>query len=384
MKIALVISSLGPGGAERVISGMSSWWAKHDRDVTLITLSPKDSDFYPIHPDVKRVALDVMTESSSLLSAIVSNFRRALVLRRAIRQLNPDVVISFVDKTNVLTLVATLGMKVPVIVSERTSPDKHDIGGIWSWARRLTYPRAALVVVQSAGVFDWVVENINSCASKTLVIPNPLCEGGTEASGASDSPIDLTGGGAASKTIISAGSMVPHKGFDLLLKAFARVADKHGEWRLVIFGDGPERENLKSLAEDFGISKRVFMPGVVKNLSEFFRRADMYVLPSRFEGFPNALVEAMSCGLPAICFDCSGSMRDIVREGVNGILVHPEDIGELAQAMDKLMGDENLRGYLACNASEVATRLNIDNIMARWEKIICGLKTRVCAGEKAA
>src|SRR6185369_16170488 len=203
----------------------------------------------------------------------------------------PDAVISFIDKVNILTLLATRGLRLRVIVSERTDPASHDIGKWWSRLRRMTYPWAGAVVGQSGTVCRWLEQFVDN---KNLhVIPNAV----QRLSEGVDHPVDLrdlSGGlDPTANIIIAMGRLGKEKGFDLLITAFARIAPLHPDWHVVILGEGEQRSLLLQLAQELELHDRVHLPGRVKSPLPYLRQAQLFVLPSRFEGFPNALCEAM-------------------------------------------------------------------------------------------
>ncbi len=366
MRITLVVSTLTAGGAERVMSIMANYWAAHGRRVTLITVGPEATDFYALHPGVTRVALGLVTASSRSRVAprrrpwlaLRNNLRWIRRLRQEIRTFRPDVVISFIHRMNMLTLLAVLGLRVPVIVSERSDVRKHRIGPFWSAVRRLLYPKAQAVIVQSDAMRRWAEMVVRK--DKVHVIPNPVTlpagAGGTDALGGFK--------------VVAIGRLGYEKGFDLLLRAFEKCVAEHPDWSLVILGEGPERGRLTELATKLGIEDRVRMPGLVREPAAILRDASMFVLSSRYEGFPNALLEAMACGVPPVSFDCPSGPIEIVRDGVDGILVPPEDVDALSAAMKRLMSDESERRRLALRAPEVLQRFGVEKVMKAWEAVI--------------
>ena len=366
MRITLIIHALAPGGAERVMARMANYWAGEGREITLITRHPRDTDFYEINPNISRVALDVMHVSKSRLVAVWTNLFLIKKLRRAIMESNPDAVISFIDLTNIYTLLATRGLRMKVIVSERVDISQYSIGKIESWLRRLTYTWASAVVVQTERVAQWVRLNLK-CKS-VAVIPNPIL---MDKFAFNQSILaDVINDYRDKVTIVAMGRLCQQKGFDLLIEAFAIANASYPEWRLVIFGEGQERSNLTSLSKELGISDKVFMPGVVKEPIPLLQQADIFVMSSRFEGFPNALLEAMACGLPVISFDCPSGPGEIIRDGIDGLLVPSEDVDALANAMKRLMADEEERKLLGARAVEVLDRFGIEKVMKQWEELL--------------
>jgi glycosyltransferase involved in cell wall biosynthesis len=170
--------------------------------------------------------------------------------------------------------------------------------------------------------------------------------------------------------IVSLGRLFPVKGHDILIKAFAQLAARHPQWSLVIWGEGPERPVLEALIHSFGLSGRASIPGSTKQVAACLRQGDLFVLPSRTEGFPNALTEAMACGLPVIATNCGGAIEDIVRNDENGILVPPDDVDALATAMDRIMSNPQERARLAARAPEVAERFSLERVLELWDKAI--------------
>lgn len=361
MKLTLVISSLERGGAERIISGLANAWAERGRQVTLITFDDRETPAYALHPGVGLRSLRVPNEfASNRLHALYRNVLRIRRLRRLIRQSAPDVVISFLDFPNILTLLATRGLGVPVIVSERANPDYDDLKGIWRRLRRLTYPWAVALVCQTSAMLALLQRKIKVAGyaiPNSVVFPAAVNAGAPKRSDAN------------AHTAIAMGRLVPQKGFDLLLEAFARVAGRHPDWSIKVLGKGPLKGQLEAQAESLGLKDRVSFVGAVSDPFPVLRAADLFVFPSRFEGFGNALVEAMACGLPVISFDCPAGPSDIIRHRVDGVLVPPEDVTGLASAMDNLMSDAAEREKLARRAPEVLTRFSLERVLTMWDQL---------------
>jgi glycosyltransferase involved in cell wall biosynthesis len=175
-------------------------------------------------------------------------------------------------------------------------------------------------------------------------------------------------------TILAAGRLTRQKGFDLLIRAFAGVAAHHPEWRLRICGGGPNKQALQRLVDEHGLTGVVSLPGRVRHLGGEMEQSSMFVLSSRFEGFPLILLEAMGKGLPVVSFDCPTGPREVIRDHRNGILVPPADIDALAGAMRELMADETLRRRLGAEAPDTARNYTIEAIGPRWERLFDELR----------
>ena len=374
-RLAIVIHSLDGGGAERTAARMANHWAEAGYEVTLITLDSDDCDRYRLVPAVARKALDVMGHSSNPLAALRNNFRRISVLRRTIAAAAPQQVVSLTDKTNVLTLAACRNLDVPVIVAERTDPRYHQIGRVWSYLRQRLYPRAAALVVQTGAVRDSLRPMM--AGRPIYVVPNLVDAEGLEGGDEGHLPVqpeeDSARTGPAPlpapdrRRVVGLGRLTREKGFDLLVRAFAETAQRRPRWDLVIYGEGADRGELKRLAERLEVAERVFLPGWTDDPSAALKSADLFVLPSRYEGFPNSLLEAMAVGLPVISFDCPSGPYEIIRDGYDGLLVRAESVEWLAAAMDRLMRDEQARGLLAEKAPEVLKRFSSEQYYPRWE-----------------
>jgi GalNAc-alpha-(1->4)-GalNAc-alpha-(1->3)-diNAcBac-PP-undecaprenol alpha-1,4-N-acetyl-D-galactosaminyltransferase len=359
MKVTLVIYGLGGGGAERVMSVVANYWVSQGWDVTLIMLvAPTKPPFYPLDPRIQLKSLDIAGSSANKLAAIGNTWRRVQVLRREIIASQPDVVISFMNSVNVYAILACMGTKIPTIVSEHIYPGSNDANKIWQFIMKLTYRYADLVTVLTQNALPFYPANKGY---RTIVMPNPIT---------TPAPAAAIDRFLHSPSLIAIGRLHPQKGFDLLMKAFDRIQSKYPEWQITILGEGPMRSELEALRSELNLTDRVHLPGLVSNVPEYLRQADIFVMPSRFEGFPMALCEAMACGLPVLSADCLSGPRDIIEDGVNGVLVTTEDVDALAVGLDSLMSDPAKRQQLADNAPQILDRFGVEQVMAIWKDAI--------------
>ena len=365
-RIALIVNSLQAGGAERVASHLANAWVDRGTRVTvLITDSKRGAPFYPFREHVKLVYL--VDLGRSYRHGLRGYWSKFSALRQFVSANQFDAVIAFTTHVNIAMLLACAGLRVRLLVAERTYPPLAPIGFWWAVLRRHLYARATRVVFQSSEGQKWLEEQIPS--AKGVVIPNPVQLPLAEA-GALVAPEQTVAKGV--KVILAAGRLGQGKQFDHLIRTFAHLADLFPDWRLVILGEGPERDQLNSLVTSAGLAARVALPGQAGNMAAWYQRAAFFVLTSKFEGSPNVLLEALAHGCPAVSYDCDTGPRDIIRDGVDGILVTPGDLVALGAALQSMMQDEDMRLRMAAQAIAVRDRFSIDVVLAQWEQLFEG------------
>jgi GalNAc-alpha-(1->4)-GalNAc-alpha-(1->3)-diNAcBac-PP-undecaprenol alpha-1,4-N-acetyl-D-galactosaminyltransferase len=365
-RILFLVSSMEGGGAERVAALLSNHWAERGYDVTLMpTFSGRGECIYPLDKQVKLVYLaDRVADTSK---SLINKLRRLFVLRGVISELDPDVIVSFLPHVNAAAIMAAMGLQIRIVVAERTYPPAMPLSPVLERVRAMAYPRAFAVVMQTEQGMRWLS---STCANKAQgrVIPNPVVY-----------PLPIGEPMVqpayfiepARKILLAVGRLGEEKGFDILMRAFAKIYICHPDWDLVILGEGVERQRLEAQRDALNLGDRVQMPGRVGNLADWYNRADLYVLSSRFEGFPNTLAEAMAHGLPAVSFDCDTGPRDIIRHDIDGFLVSPDAGAEgLAQALSALMANPAKRKCMAEAATAVRERFSMSYVSGLWDEVL--------------
>lgn len=356
LSIACVIHSLAGGGAERVMAGLVSRLTTRGHRVSLITFDDGMSDRYPVEASVCRRPLCLRAGASGLLGKVLQIRNRHRAIASAVREIAPDVVLSFCDRTNIDVLWSIGRGGPPVVVSERSDPAQQSLGWFWNAARRRWYRCAAAVIAlteTSAAHLRPFANNVHVIAS---AVDSPtICSDRRQA--------------CAAKTIVGAGRLEREKGFDLLLDAFAQCTADKTDWRLILYGEGSCRGELERQAIALGIRNRVELPGWVRPLNKPLSQSTFFCLSSRYEGFPSVLLEAMSMGVPVISVDCESGPRAIIEHGRNGLLLEPSVDG-LAEGITRLINNVAEREKLGKAGLSVAEQFSWDKMVARYEAVL--------------
>ncbi|WP_051023880.1 glycosyltransferase family 4 protein [Thiorhodovibrio frisius] len=352
------------GGAERVAALLCNQWASHGHDILLVpTFSGRGECLYPLD---YRVRLEFLADRVGTTRRNAgNNIRRLLAMRSMIREFRADAVLSFLTDVNLAVLLATRALGLPVVISERIFPPMMPTGSFSKVMRRLAYPWASHVVMQTQRGADWLAKSVPG--SRAVVIANPCVFPIPDAKPAI-SPDTLVEPDRC--LLLAVGRLALQKDFPMLIGAFATLAPDFPTWDMFILGEGSERPRLEAQIEQAGLGGRVHLPGRVGNLGRWYERAQLFALTSRFEGFPNVLLEAMAHGLPVVSLDCQAGPADLIHDGVNGFLVHPSNaLLGLISRLRELMEDPPLRHRLGLRAREVRERFALAKIARQWEAL---------------
>jgi glycosyltransferase involved in cell wall biosynthesis len=327
--------------------------------VRIITFErPGEQPAFELDRDVEVEPLDLLKPSATFCEAVRNNVHRITALRRQLGCFAPDVSVAQAAIPSILTIVAGIGRPWPTVATEHTHPAFHRLSRSWEHLRRIAYPLADEIVVPTQDVATWFGSALHLSAQ---VMPNP---------------VDLSKFGARSvsrerqqsqrRRLIAVGRLAPEKRYDLLIHAFARSAKLEPAWDLVIYGEGPERAALEILLDSLGLSGRVDLAGSTSNVEQAYADADIFVHTAEYEGYGNAVQEALAAGKPVIATDSPGVARQLLRDGRYGILVPNADVDALARALSALMADGDRRALLARTARDAVLPFEVGLTAERW------------------
>jgi glycosyltransferase involved in cell wall biosynthesis len=290
----------------------------------------------------------------------LAGFRYAR-LRQLIVEQRPRRILALLTKTNILCCAAAWDLPLHVVVSERNDPHRQLLEPLWSRLRSVYYRRADVVTANTQGVIDAL--QVMGSWPRLELLPNPLPAGLARVD--QQSPV------VRERVVLAVARLVPQKGLDVLLQAFAALPMTcRGGWRLILVGDGPERQALEQQAQQLDIAASVSFAGFRSDPLTFMQKAAIFALPSRFEGMPNALLEAMAAGLPSVVSDASPGPLEMVHDGVHGCVVHREDWRAFSEALEKLMLDDGLRERLGAAARRKLRSLDWEIVEPHWRSVL--------------
>ncbi len=355
-KICLVIHSLSPGGMERVMSQLAAYLVQQDKvEVHLVLYGITREVFYPLPESVviHRPGF-VFSNKKRTWHTIKTLF----FLRRMVKQIRPDTVLSFGEMWNNLVLLALYRLGVPVYVSDRSRPGKN-LGALHNRLKKWLYPTAAGLIAQTDKAREIAEQNKRN--SNIRVIGNPIR--------------DVKPGKPEDKEniVLTVGRLIPTKHTDELIQLFVRL-NRPG-WKLIIVGGDAQRQNLmvelEKLVAKLGAGDRVELAGTRSDVDSYYQKSKIFAFTSSSEGFPNVVGEAMSAGLPVVSFDCVAGPSEMMEDGENGFLVDLFDYDTFAERLALLMEDAELCDRLGRQARKsIKQRFSVEAIGEQFYSFI--------------
>lgn len=351
-KVVLTIGSISSGGAERVLCDIANHLNKIGISVIVIVTKRMNNE-YRLNSGIEIISLNEDKENKDE-NKIIKNIKYILKFRNYIKKINPDTILSFLLEPNFRTIISTAGIKSRVIVSVRNDPDKEYNNFILKKIADILYSFADGVVFQTEYAKMCFHKNIRK---KGKIIPNSVNE----------SFIRERYLGDRDKEIVTVGRLFKQKNHKLLIDAFEIISKKYPDYNLKIYGEGPERKNLEKQIKELGMEDSVCLMGMKDDINKYIYKSKMFILSSDYEGIPNALLEAMSLGLPVISTRCSGGGAEFLIENeVNGLLIPVGNKWEMAKAIERLLEDNGYCNQLSKNANQISLKLSPAVILDNW------------------
>lgn len=352
MNLLFYINAIHDGGAERVMINLTKQFANLGHNVVLVT-SFVDQWEYPVDEKVKRLSLE---QEEICQNRIARNLSRIRKLRKICKEERPDVLISFMAEPNFRAVVATLGLPVKTIVSVRNDPNREYAGKLGHLVGKYILPMADGCVFQTEQAKAWFPKRLRK---KSAIIMNAVAEAFYN--------VKRQGG----KNIVALGRLTGQKNHTMLVRAFAGIADKYPGWNLRIYGQGELQTHLEQLIQSLGMEQRIYLMGATSQVPQILGNAGVFVLPSDYEGMPNALLEAMAVGVPSISTDCPcGGPAMVIRHGENGLLIPVGDEQALANALDSLLAEPKKAEKLGEQAKLDAQSFRPEKVFKLWKEYV--------------
>ena len=358
MKIMICIGKLCKGGAERVVSNLANYLSKNN-DVTIIVFQ-KTKIEYEIDPRVKIIELD---NKEKYTIKIFRNINRFIKLNGIIKNEKYDVTLSFLPKPSYVTLFLKKFRKNKVIVSIRNDPKIEYKSKINKFLMKWLYPTADGFVFQTTEAKNYFSNDIQN---KSKIILNSLNE---------DFIIDKPYEGIRDKVIVSVGRLEKQKNHLMLINAFAKIHKNFPDYKLIIYGDGNLRSELEDNIKNLNLENYILLPGVENNIKEKIYKASLFVLSSDYEGMPNALIEAMTLGVPCISTDCPcGGPRELIIDGQNGFLTEIGNVDLLSNKIEAILKNEYNLNKISKESNKLKNKINPKIINKEWEDYLKSFK----------
>lgn len=355
-KIAFYIGSLERGGAERVIVNLAEYFQKEGYKVYVVT-KLKEADEYALSDGIIRVVAD-LDDAEETKSRIQNLYLRVHKLRKVWKEIKPDIIVSFIRKNNVMAIASSRCLKIPVVVSVRSNPKRELSGFIMKKISFFLFGLADGIVLQTNQAKEFFPKFLQK---KVIILPNSL----------NTAFLNFPKLSEEKKEIVTVGRIDENKNQSMLVKAFGEIAAIYPDWVLKLYGNGEKKEELESYVKTKRLENQIIFMGEVSDIQNRIKDSAIFVLPSKQEGMPNALIEAMTLGLAVISTDCPcGGPADLITDGENGILIPVDDSKELKNSLEKLMDDSNYRNKIGEDAIKIVERLHPDIVNKMWKEYL--------------
>lgn len=351
MKIAFIIYSLEAGGAERVVTILANFFSKkHDVEIFVFSEAPV---FYKLSSKVRIKAIEYKKASKFPFKRLRDSYSRISALKKLLIERNSHVIISFTSVMNLYSIIANIFLNRKLIISERVDPKAHKLSPKIVLLRNLLYPLADKLVVQNNAQYQYFIKKIKE--NKLVIINNPI-----EKIAPNSSVDDKV-------HIVNIGRLAEQKNHFALIDAFINA---NLMCNLYILGDGPMKSQIEKYIINNNMQNRIYLVGLQKDVYKYLKSDWIFASTSNYEGYPNALIEAMNAGLACVHYDCPSGIDEIIENGANGYLIPMDKSSMFSSKLKELFFDKRKRNLFGSRARKSVQKLLTNNIAEQWLQII--------------
>lgn len=350
MRILFIISSLGIGGEQKVASILTREFVKKGHDVKIQVLTPKKEKQFEFD---KKIDIEYCKEEKGIIQ---KHFRRLKAIKKAAESFKPQVIIAFALYPSIYCSLLKVRIKVPVVISERNDPDTYCI-----WIKLIRFfcyrfaDAAIFQTKEAAKYFSYIADEKKNIIGNPLdfdIMPKPYM-------------------GEREKKVVNTARLVPAKRQEILIKAMKGVLEVHPDYSLEIYGEGTLKRHLENCIEEMGLNSHIDILPATTNVLDKIKKASVFVLCSKNEGFPNSLAEALAIGVPSISTNCRiGGPAEMIKNNKNGLLVPVDDQEKLTKAILKLIQDKEFANTISKNAIATMRRFDKEIIGVKWLEVL--------------
>lgn len=349
--ITFIIGMLSGGGAERVVASLANNLANFEIEINVILLYSNKNDY------LENERVNIIPIVSNRKNKPLKVMERLFLLRKKIKEIQPDIIISFDSVVNIYTILAKSFLNIPLIISERNDPNQYPKSNVLRQLRDKLYHIPEKIVFQTKDAKDYFPTNIQQTST---IISNPI-----------KNDLPFWDSQNHKKRIITASRLTSQKNLEMLIIAFSEISQEYPDYELVIFGEGELRKKLESLISKLNLENKAFLPGFSKEIHEEMTNSALFVLSSNHEGMSNSMLEALAVGIPVISTDAPiGAAKMFIKNYHNGILIEVGNTHELVEAMRNIISNSELANKFSNNSIIIREELNEDKITNEWIQVI--------------
>ena len=359
MKICHTLLCMNPGGAENVVATLSNYWVKENKDVDIVIFVGEDYPvFYNLDPRIKLHKLDLFGESKNLFQAIKRSFKIVKALVKLYRSLKPDIVIAHGNREIVLSVISSIiaNKKIIGYVHNDQSDYYKDKSKIWRLLEKVIFPLSDKLIIMDKSIINRIPL---FSRRKAIQINNPV-----------EDDYFVHEKNTQNLNIIHVGSFVKRKNQLCLIKAFYKICSKHPKSKLILIGEGPEKEMCEDLCIKLNLNNRVEFLGNIKNVKEHLQSSSLFVMPSFSEGMSIAILEALASGLPLVTTNYSTFHNRVTINGENGYLVKVNDEDDMADKIDLILKNNKLRIKMSEKSKNISKEFSVKEVSKKWDQLL--------------